>query len=274
MPLRDPRLLSLLRQQKTSDAQKRHAERVSDAHRRTAGNLNGAAYPAALTEAHEASMRDFGSTLLAAYKEAFEGEHEAPTEDDQTEIVEEIVAALQGRYAVAVDELERMARRTGRALPHVLPGLARARDRLITDLQRDAEVWRRKRCLEGERDGGPVAQQMVVNVSVSGSHNQVAVAGRDQHAVTQAARTEPLTAEAADLLRAATKTGELLVMEADQLGRWVRVESRDFVDAADPALAARYLDALDLLCRRDLARHSSQGLFTLTGAGMTEGRAL
>lgn len=272
MPLRDPRLLSLLRQQTASDAQKRHAERVADAHRRTAGNLNGAAYPAALTEAHETSMRDFGSTLLAAYKEAFEGEHETPTEDDQTEIVAEIVTALQGRYAVAVDELERMARRTGRALPHVIPGLARTRDRLVSELGREVEIWRRKRCLEAERDGGPGAQQMVVNVS--GSHNQVAVAGRDQHAVTQAAPTEPLTAEATDLLRAATKTGALLVMEADQLGRWVRVESRDFVDAGDPALAARYLDALDLLCRRDLARHSSQGLFTLTGAGMTEGRAL
>lgn len=272
MPLRDPRLLSLLRYQKAADAQKRHAERVADAHRKTAGNLNGAAYPAALAEVHEASMRDFGSALLAAYEEAFEGERAVPTADDQAEIVEEIVTALQGRYVVAGDELERMARRTGRALPHVLPGLARARDRLISDLKRDAEIWRRKRSLEAERDGPPGPQQVIVNVS--GSHNQVAVAGRDQHAVRQVALTEPLTSEAKDLLRAAMKTGELLVMEADQLGRWVRVESRDFVDATDLALAARYLDALDLLCTRGLARRGSQGLFTLTGAGMTEGRTL
>jgi diguanylate cyclase (GGDEF)-like protein len=84
----------------------------------------------------------------------------------------------------------------------------------------------------------------------------------------------PLSAEATGLLEAAAQSGELLVRETDQTGKWLRAGARDFCDQSDPAVAARHLDALDWLVAKGLARHDTGALFVLTGKGFEVARAL
>ena len=80
--------------------------------------------------------------------------------------------------------------------------------------------------------------------------------------------------EELDILLAATERGEILLLEADQVGNWVRAGSRDFLDQTDPACAANYLDALESLSGRKLVRHEGGTLFVLTGTGFEVARAL
>jgi hypothetical protein len=76
------------------------------------------------------------------------------------------------------------------------------------------------------------------------------------------------------LLSSCAHDGEILVLSADEIGKWVRVEGRDFFDQSDRAIAAMHLDALFSLCRRGLARHESGVLYMLTGRGFRIARAL
>lgn len=275
MPLSDPQLLSLLTQQKLHEAQARHARGIQEAHRKTAGNLNAAAYPAALAEAHKASMLEFGRALLSAWQEAFETEGTIPDETDEAEILKQIGRCLQTRLDVARSDLDRRERATGHGLTYVHLGpLSLASAGAYGDLKREAEIWRRKRLLTCKPPQPAGSSPATVHVTVSGDHNQVAVAGGNQGPMAQTKATAPLSAEAHELLRAAAKDGELFVAETDQTGKWIRVDRRDFFDAADPAVAARFLDALDLLCCLGLARHSDGKLFALTGEGFEKARSL
>lgn len=83
-----------------------------------------------------------------------------------------------------------------------------------------------------------------------------------------------LSPEATALLGAVAQSGELLVMETDQTGKWVRAGSKDFRDGSDPAFAARHLDSLEWLVSAGLARHDTGSLFILTGKGFEVARAL
>ena len=47
-----------------------------------------------------------------------------------------------------------------------------------------------------------------------------------------------LSKEGREILVAAANRGEVVVLEAEQLGRWVASGSHDFVDQKDPAVAA------------------------------------
>jgi diguanylate cyclase (GGDEF)-like protein len=80
--------------------------------------------------------------------------------------------------------------------------------------------------------------------------------------------------EATALLRAAAENGEIALLETDQVGKWLNAGREDFVDSSDPAVAARYLDALELLVKLGLARRESSTLFMLTGMGFEKARAL
>lgn len=82
-----------------------------------------------------------------------------------------------------------------------------------------------------------------------------------------------LTPEATVVLRAASETGEVLVCESDQAGKWIRAGHADFLDHADPGVAARHLDGLSLLVERGLARQDSDQLFMLTASGFELARA-
>jgi hypothetical protein len=81
-------------------------------------------------------------------------------------------------------------------------------------------------------------------------------------------------AEELDILLAAAERGEILVLEADQVGKWVAVGSNHYLDQADPAFAANYLEALESLIRQGLAKHDGGILFVLTARGFRVARAL
>jgi hypothetical protein len=83
-----------------------------------------------------------------------------------------------------------------------------------------------------------------------------------------------LSAEEVDLLMVAADSGEIFLLSADQSGNWVRAGGKDYIDWGDPAHATSYVEALDSLCSRGLARHDGGILYRLTTAGFRLGREL
>lgn len=80
--------------------------------------------------------------------------------------------------------------------------------------------------------------------------------------------------EELELLAAAADSGEIFVHSSDEEGKWIRIGARVFNDRADPAVAATYLEALDSLCRRRLAKYDEGILYVLTGSGFKIARAM
>jgi hypothetical protein len=76
-----------------------------------------------------------------------------------------------------------------------------------------------------------------------------------------------LTNEEIALLLSAADSGELAIIGNEQIGKWVRAGTHDFVDPTDPAFAAIHLEALDSLRNRRLARYEGGILYMLTGTG-------
>ncbi|MGB7061086.1 MAG: hypothetical protein WBF13_01880 [Candidatus Zixiibacteriota bacterium] len=84
-----------------------------------------------------------------------------------------------------------------------------------------------------------------------------------------------LTEEEKELLKAAAKQGGFQLWSVDQIpGIWLRADGKDFCDEADPACAAGYLEAFQLLCKKGLVRHEAGDLFRLTGSGFEKARGL
>jgi hypothetical protein len=83
-----------------------------------------------------------------------------------------------------------------------------------------------------------------------------------------------MSEEELTLLTHVGEDGEIFVEYTDQTGRWVQAGSHDFMDESDPAVAASYLDALDALLKRRLARREDGDSFKLTGEGFRTARAL
>ncbi len=76
---------------------------------------------------------------------------------------------------------------------------------------------------------------------------------------------------------AATRTGEIILLNTQQSGDFVRVGVENFYDPEDAAFGAAYVEALEsLLGRRPtrLVRHEGGQLYKLTGSGFKLGRAL
>lgn len=85
---------------------------------------------------------------------------------------------------------------------------------------------------------------------------------------------QSLSGEEIDILIAAADSGEICVVSADQVGRWVRAGGNDYLDPLDPAYARAYVDALRSLCKRSLAEFDEGCLYTLTTAGFRVARSL
>jgi len=75
------------------------------------------------------------------------------------------------------------------------------------------------------------------------------------------------------LLKAEENKGEILVLESDQSGEFIRV-GRVLADDQDPSIRVIYLEALEKLIKRGLVRHENKGLFCLTSAGFQKARKL
>lgn len=93
--------------------------------------------------------------------------------------------------------------------------------------------------------------------------------------VTSVAPTQAnLSQEEIDLLVYAAESGDIYVHSSDQTGSWVSVGTHQFMDGSDPAVAATYVEAVDSLCSRRLAKYDGGILFVLTGTGFKIARAL
>jgi hypothetical protein len=79
-----------------------------------------------------------------------------------------------------------------------------------------------------------------------------------------------------ELLIAAAQLGEFHILSADEVPNWIRVGRKNFPDdiAGDPAIAEKYHNAFESLCKRGYIRHDDGILFRLTDAGFKKARQL
>lgn len=85
---------------------------------------------------------------------------------------------------------------------------------------------------------------------------------------------QDMAAEELELLLHAADEGDLWVISTQQVGSWVRSGRRDFMDPADPAYAAQYLDALKSLQDKCLVRFNRGIGYSLSGTGFRVARKL
>jgi hypothetical protein len=83
-----------------------------------------------------------------------------------------------------------------------------------------------------------------------------------------------LTQDEMDLLVQASRKGDIYLISTDQIGVYVEADNRAYMDETDPAFAATYVEALESLVRRRLARFEDGELYSLTGTGFRLARAL
>lgn len=79
-----------------------------------------------------------------------------------------------------------------------------------------------------------------------------------------------------ELLVAAAKDGEFHIMQVNEAPDWIKAGGKNFPDniTGDPAIAEKYHDAFESLCKRDYIRHDDGILFRLTHAGFEKARQL
>lgn len=111
--------------------------------------------------------------------------------------------------------------------------------------------------------------QVVVEPDVNGVLSKFRLKDRpaDQTLIKKATTQRDLSEEEIELLMLSAEKGELLVISADQVGSWVQVDSKNFMDKNDPALAARYLEAMETLRRKGFVQHVGGIRHQLTGSG-------
>jgi hypothetical protein len=81
------------------------------------------------------------------------------------------------------------------------------------------------------------------------------------------------TRDEMDLLARALAHGEIYLMQADQIGHFVRAGSFDYFDEADPALQAQGIEMLETLVLQGLVRHEGGQLYKVTGTGFKRAKA-
>lgn len=84
-----------------------------------------------------------------------------------------------------------------------------------------------------------------------------------------------LSSEERDILIESAPTGQIHILRVDGFGSWVRCDGNvDFADDHDPAISAKYLEALERLKQRGWVVHEGGLLNRLTGSGFTVARQL
>jgi hypothetical protein len=77
-----------------------------------------------------------------------------------------------------------------------------------------------------------------------------------------------------ELLIAAEEDGKFHIMRVGELPPWIRAGGEEFMDVDDPAIAAKYVDAFESLCKRGYIRRERGELFRLTHQGFEKARKL
>jgi class 3 adenylate cyclase len=85
---------------------------------------------------------------------------------------------------------------------------------------------------------------------------------------------DSFSSEETEILIAAADKGEISLLSSDETGAWVSAGNRHFIDQADRAVTAMYVQALKSLCRRDLVTHAGGIAYDLTGTGFQLAREL
>ena len=77
-----------------------------------------------------------------------------------------------------------------------------------------------------------------------------------------------------ELLNEAAQLGEFFILSANEVPDWIRIGRKNFPDdiAGDPAIAEKYHNAFESLCKRGYIRHDDGILFRLTDAGFKKAR--
>jgi hypothetical protein len=77
-----------------------------------------------------------------------------------------------------------------------------------------------------------------------------------------------ISPEETELLRAAIEHGGIInIIEYDQVGKFVQVAGRDFLEANRPEYRISYLEALESLLDRKFVRKETERWFCLTKSG-------
>jgi len=92
----------------------------------------------------------------------------------------------------------------------------------------------------------------------------------------EAYKKKKLSEAEKELLIAAARDGEFLIIHVDGPPDWIRVGRKNFPDdiTGDPAIAEKYHDAFESLCKRGHIRPDSGKLFRLTSKGFEKARQL
>jgi hypothetical protein len=77
-----------------------------------------------------------------------------------------------------------------------------------------------------------------------------------------------------ELLVTTAEDGEFYIMQVEEAPVWVRAGGKDFMDADDPAIAAKYTEAFKSLCKRSYIEPDHGNLFRLTSEGFKKARKL
>jgi len=86
-------------------------------------------------------------------------------------------------------------------------------------------------------------------------------------------RDKRLTKAEKELLAMAFENrGEMHLLESDQTGPFARIGRHSLYDSEDPNISADYLEALDKLVSRGLAKAEGAVRLCLTGTGFNSGR--
>lgn len=83
-----------------------------------------------------------------------------------------------------------------------------------------------------------------------------------------------LAAAEEEILGRSSDVGILEIVQTDRRGSYVRVPGCSFVDPADRALAARYIEAVHVLVENGLVRKAAANSFELTAAGFERARSI
>lgn len=86
-------------------------------------------------------------------------------------------------------------------------------------------------------------------------------------------RSDPLAAEAIEILREAAEEGDIWRIK-HSAGEWIRAGGKDFDEPTNPGYGAAYVEALEELVARELARSENETWHRLTRSGFKIARSL
>ena len=103
---------------------------------------------------------------------------------------------------------------------------------------------------------------------------KLAIEGGDK--VLEEYKKRKLSDTEKELLIAASQLGEFHILSVNEAPDWIRAGGKNFPDdiIGDPAIAEKYHDAFESLCKRGYIRHDDGILFRLTYAGFEKAHQL